>query len=157
MNKHIKTKSTEDFSKVFMWFLKKKLWKWQIFSLLSFFWWSLFVSDTIDTNTLWMSTSEKYFYERMRCATWFGVKLAPKSLWVIWVMLFCAKKNRTFDIRWIPLGATSGVVHVGFVKSIVDSICIMQCTCSYGWFFFSYHLNAILIEKYEMIHRYEWK
>lgn len=49
-------------------------------------------------------------------------------------VVLCEKK-RTFDIRWIPLGATSGVVLVGFVKSIVDSICIMQGTCSHGWFF----------------------
>lgn len=121
-----------------------------------FFWWSLFVSDTIDTNTLWTSTSEKYFYERMRCATWFGVKLAPISLWVIWVMLFCAKKTYI----WHSLNSIRGNFGSGscwFCK-INCGLNMHNARYLLTWMiFFSYQLNAILIEKYKMTHRLKWK
>lgn len=121
-----------------------------------FFWWSLFVSDTIDTNTLWMSTSEKYFYERMRCATWFGMKLAPNSLWVIWVMLFCAKKTYI----WHSVNSIRGNFGSGscwFCK-INCGLNMHNARYLLTWMiFFSYQLNAILIEKYKMTHRLRWK
>lgn len=110
-----------------------------------FYWWSLFGSDTIDTNTLRYMSCVKNISLTLWTNALCNViqrEVGSRALFVIWVMLFCAKKthrhtHHSFDIF------DDGQLRREWFREF----CKINCMQPMGWFV----QGSVLIEMH-----FEW-